>query len=159
MKVGDKPDDRATWGVLAGAGIGGATVSVFLTAVYAFSYPVPGGTFRPAITDIIGWGAVSFVAAAIVYIFGLLLVGVPGWILLHWLKFRGPRTAALWGATATAMVTASWTFTSGGPFNFGVGQALLALNGALVGFVIQRIAYRVRPPRPSPAPPCEAPRP
>jgi hypothetical protein len=151
MKMQDKPDDRATYGLLAGMATGGFTVALAFSASMLVS--------RPPLVSILGLGLLSFVMATIVYFFGLMLVGVPGWILLHWLKFRGPRAAALWGATATAMVTASWTFTNGGPFNFGVGQALLALNGALVGVVIQRIAYRLRPPRPSPVPPCGAPTP
>lgn len=151
MKTEDKPDDRATHGLLAGMATGGFTVALAFSASMLVS--------RATLENILGLGLLSFVLATIVYFFGLMLVGVPGWILLHWLKFRGPRAAALWGSTATAIVTASWTFTNGGVFSFGVGQALLALNGALVGLVIQRIAYRVRRPRPPPAPPSAAPTP
>lgn len=159
MKAEDKPGDRATYGLLAGMATGGLTVALAFSASILVSRSDAVDQPLPALGAILGLGLFSFVVATIIYFFGLMLVGLPGWILLHWLKFRGPRAAALWGAAATAAVTASWTFTNNGMFTFGVGQALLALNGALVGVVIQRIAYRVTPPRPTPAPPSEAPRP
>lgn len=144
---------RPILGFAAGAVTGGALVSAFMTFVYATSYPVEGGTFVPDFQGTVMWAVLSLTVATIVWAIGLIIVGYPIWLLLHRFSTRGPLAAALSGVTAVYLVGLAL-----GPLSvtsaLDLDRILLAIAGGVVGFVIQRIAYKSRPkpPRPSPAP-------
>lgn len=144
---------RPGLGLASGAATGGLLVAAYFGISYATSYPVEGGTFVPDAGDIAGWTIVSFMFSTTVFGSGLIVVGYPVWRLLHHLGARGPFVAAATGALLSAVAL---KLLEGTAYGHG-GVVLMAIAGAMVGVVIERVAYdRTRPPRPSP-PPSPAP--
>lgn len=79
---------------------------------------------------------------------GLLVVGVPGWALLHALKLRGKGVAILFGALTASSPVIGMIALSGGrnsPYTDGpiipLYGVLLAFAGGVSGLVIWRKAY------------------
>lgn len=144
---------RPILGFTAGAITGGALVAAAFTLAYATTYPVEGGTFIPDGQRIIGWAMASFVFATGIWGVGLIFVGCPIWALLERLGTRGPLTAALSGVVAVYAVGLLW-FPSSIEDAVGPGRTLLAISGGMVGWVIERVAYRpIKPPKPPPVRP------
>ena len=92
------------------------------------------------------------VAAVLIWALGLLLVGAPAWAVLHQVGRRGWRSAVISGAglslAAALLLGALLGMRDAMPRSV-IGfwpEFGLSLIGAVVGLVIQRIAYRRAPP-------------
>ena len=95
--------------------------------------------FAVAETDLMALAMFPIVApfAAIVWLLGLLVIGAPGWSLLHHLGLSGPWAAAGFGFFALSPAL----FVSGlHPWTLFPAVTFM-LTGAIVGWAIWRIAY------------------
>lgn len=135
----------AVIGLLAGAGAGAgltsiiATVGVALAGFFTFDL----GTAVSGL--MIGMAALLY--SFVIWTLGLLLVGAPGWWLLHRLGARCQQAAMIYGGGATftvcLIVTLLVLSTTNGtnvmvllPY-----LALMTLQGVIVGWVVAKVAY------------------
>lgn len=149
---------RATFAIFVGALTGGLLVAIWSAAEFAASFTIQGSASLPPPDIMVNWTLASFLVATMVFIAGLILVGLPGWAVLHERGHRGPIAGALWGAFATSIITVVADLTLHRQVFLEIGDILLATSGAIVGLVVQRNAYS-RGVRPPPAPPSAAPTP
>lgn len=134
---------RKALAIMAGALAGGFPVAAaFVAALLA-------ANGSPSLAEVgMAIVMVGFVTlyASIPFLIGIVMLGLPIWLCLEHLKRRDPITAIISGALTTfagAYVLAAWA-----QMEIGLGHLLLALDGAVVGLVIQRVAYRPIKPRP-----------
>jgi hypothetical protein len=136
-------DHRKALAIMAGALAGGFPVAVaFVTASLTANGPPRLVEVGMAIVMV---GLVTFYAS-IPFLIGIVMLGLPVWLCLERLERRDPMTATVSGAITTfagVSVLAAWA-----QIEIGLGHLLLALDGAVVGLVIQRLAYRPIRPRP-----------
>ena len=139
-------------GFAAGAATGGGLVAAYFALGAATNFSMTGGLFVPDLREALATGLLVLGPAIVIYALGLIVIGYPGWRLLEARRVRGPVSAMLFGFTAVYIVVTALTLPSGfRPWR--VECLLLAISGAIVGLVIERVAYRdLKPPRPSPAP-------
>ncbi len=146
--------ERPILGTAAGSILGGLLTSAWLTFRLWAASPVSGRP-QPDATQLANWGLLSFVMATIVFMIGLLFIGVPAWKALHSRGFRGPWMATSLGAALSYGTTVVYDLTSHHVVFYELGAVLLALAGAIVGWTIQRVAYaRADPIKPPSAPPA-----
>ena len=126
---------RAVVGLMIGSLTGAA-----LTALYFVAEALWRGRGGGESAGVEGFGILIFVVALFVWSPGLFTLGVAGWTLLHGGGWRGPGTAALFGAGLTPLIARG---LSNGPLESGF--VWLALGGAVVGLVIWRVSYRRQP--------------
>ncbi|WEK57526.1 MAG: hypothetical protein P0Y52_13430 [Candidatus Brevundimonas phytovorans] len=137
---------RKALAILAGALVGGFPVAVaFVATLLAANGP-------PRLMEVgMAIVMVSFVTlyASIPFLIGIVMLGLPIWLCLERLGRRDAMTAIGTGALITfagVYVLAAWA-----QMEIGLGHLLLALDGAVVGLVIQRVAYGpIKRPQPRP---------
>jgi hypothetical protein len=96
---------------------------------------------------------VAFVVAFVAWFAGLLIVGAPGWWVLHRLGLRSRWAYAALGLILAPAGYAAWSVLIGLPWispiqtlkNGLVLDAALAAIGAVVGWVVAASAYRPEP--------------
>jgi hypothetical protein len=143
---------RATLAVTAGAAIGGLGVAI---VVLLLATVAAGGlTAADLIVSIL-----LFIVAAVGWLLGLFLAGLPLWWLFHRNGWRGRRVAMLLGAFTTFVIVLMLEM-SGGILSVATGEsegghlisfvwvAVMAALGAVVALMIWRIAYRPAEVRP-----------
>lgn len=136
------------WGFAAGALTGGVLVATVFALGYASAYPVEGSTYVPNARRIAETWTVAFVFATVIWSLGLTVVGYPVWWMLERQGVRGPIVAISSGMIAVYAVGLLW------PPNSLEGlveasRVVMAISGGIVGFVIERVAYRTLTPPPA----------
>jgi hypothetical protein len=147
----DVKPDRIIMAVVAGALSGGAGVGLWLTGVMLAPTlsGSSGGGIDPSLA--IGAGFASALVGAIAFLLGIIVVGSPVWTVMHRIGATQPWSAAVAGGLLSMAGATALTFAMGGA-RPGTEVFLLGLDGLVVGWLMQRIAYgRPKPPpaRPS----------
>jgi hypothetical protein len=161
---------RAMAGLAAGALAGGTGFGVF-TAIEAFANSAPTGG---QLSSGIAWLIVATLAAAAVWLYGLLVFAAGPWALLHRWGWRGWHIAIILGAVTTfafsqgistggfelfasqygshysesdsgGLIVSDGVYARHGWEKAAKFAALNALDGIIVALVIWRIAYRRAP--------------
>jgi hypothetical protein len=84
--------------------VGAVAGAMIVTLPIALSVNLGDG-FAHAFGGILGLGSVVFVCAFLVWFSGLVVVGVPSWLILHRLGYRGIVAACVLGFVATSFVS------------------------------------------------------
>ncbi len=147
--------NKAITGVVAGGAPGGAGVALIWVAGSYLMAGARGANSGFDVGLLVTVMLASWIIATIVFWFGIAGLGLPAWALLHRLGWTGPLQAVFFGGLITFAGSVGLMLAIGGSLSESVGPAsLLALDGAVVGWVIQRIAYSpIKPALPPPAPP------
>lgn len=124
----------AAGGLVVGAAVGAAATLVILVIPSLMS----GGVVM-LITSV-----VMFPALFTVWLVGAALAA-PGWFVLHKLGARCQQAAMIYGAALTSLATVAGLRLLSGEFypwqHFAMTVAAMALVGALVGWIVAKIAY------------------
>jgi hypothetical protein len=154
--------DKTPYAILIGAFTGAITLQalyiVFLLggSMYMtfFEHAKMGDTFSEAFIQIAFGSLLIGIGAFFVFLFGLIVLGIPAWWLLHRYGFRKPRHAISLGFLLTFFVVLFMERPNAYLALFGekhvpasllIGpilySAVISLISALVGFVIWRYSY------------------
>lgn len=139
---------RAIMGVLAGGAVGGAAVVLFWVVA---GLVISGGLQTGSGFELGSFVTIMLIAwfiATAVFWLGIVGLGVPVWALVHRIGWAGSAQAAIVGGLVTFAGSIGLLLSMGGALPEIIGPASwLALDGAMVAWLVQRIAYRpVRPP-------------
>lgn len=135
----------ATWGAgLVSLGVGAMLVGLQLSS------PCPIEGLPSLLLPLIFMMLAAFVVAFVVWLAGLLVVGAPGWWVLHRLGLRSRWAAAALGFILAPAACAAWSVWIAWPeispaqtLKDGlVLDAILAGMGAIVGWIVIARAYR-----------------
>lgn len=136
--------DRITLAVLAGSAAGGGSVALWLLVVGAAG--IGEVTLQGVLAGLV-MTTVAFTYVSAIWGVGIVLLGGPVWFALHLMKLTSPLAAT---ATGGLMAWGGANAIFGPAFE----PHLFFLAGAIIGWIIQRIAYRpITPPQRRPAPP------
>ena len=143
-----KPDWKSAWppvnavGALIVGALTGSTLLAGVTVIAGFA-TMPGdpvGAFSGGLVVALA----VLVLSLPVWAGGLIMVGIPGWLVLHALRWRSRGAAVLFGGVATFVVAGGlglWLDLrpASAPWAFPVALGVLALIGAVVGWTVATI--------------------
>lgn len=133
-----RPDCAMTFGALAR----GALTAAYFMAQIGLASPVEGHVATSHIQALLFWGLFSFILATAAFSIGLLLVGLPAWLLLRRCGLEGPGWAVAAGFVLSPTPGLFLKLQAGARPVLSTDHLLLALAGGVVGWVIWRVAYR-----------------
>lgn len=148
------PSDRPGPALLPANAVGALVVGTLtgsaLLAVGVIATALVTGLVHGAPDEALGGGlliAVLFLLFSLpIWAAGLIVVGIPGWIALHALGWRSRWAGATFGGGATfiAALILGLRFNAlnrGNPWEVSLMAGVLALIGAVVGWMVVRHAY------------------
>lgn len=136
-----------TWvaaALLAAALVGGVATDAVLLSVSLFLSFIGSDLGGGDLQGVLFFLGLVGVIATVVFLGGLLVVGVPVWMIMHAYGLRSPKHAVAAGALLAAGATLALSTLAG--FEGLVGGLVIALlmigPGAAAGWTLRRIAYR-----------------